>query len=80
VPAPARFLVVTINASPIFTFTNPVSVPRSFGVAIPSSPRTFDMMPTAVSSGLRPRASWDPARPRFASCWIEELKRLVPTK
>jgi Tol biopolymer transport system component len=83
VPSPSRFMAVTINASPTFRFTNPVSVPRSFGVAIPGSPRTFDMMPDGRFVGVAPQQSpvgSGPAQIRVVLNWTEELKRLVPTK
>ena len=83
VPAPSRFMAVTINTSPTFTFTNPVSVPRGFGVAIPGSPRTFDMMADGRFIGVAPQQSQvgsGPAQIRVVLNWTEELKRLVPTK
>ena len=82
VPAPAQFMAVTINASPTFTFTNPVSVPRGFGVAIPASPRTFDMMADGRFVGVAPQQGQSgsgPAQIRVVLGWTEELKRLVPT-
>jgi Tol biopolymer transport system component len=83
VPAPGRFMAVTINASPTFTFTNPVSVPRGFGAAIPGSPRTFDTMADGRFVGVVPRQSQlgsGPAQIRVVLNWTEELKRLVPTR
>ena len=83
VPAPSRFMAVTINASPTFTFTNPVTVPRGFGVAIPGSPRTFDMMADGRFVGVAPQqgpVGSGPAQIRVVLNWTEELKRLVPTK
>jgi Tol biopolymer transport system component len=83
VPAPSLFMAVTINASPTFTFTNPESVPRGFGVAIPGSPRTFDMMADGRFVGVAPRQSQSgsgPAQIRVVLNWTEELKRLVPTR
>ena len=82
VPAPGLFMAVTINASPTFTFTNPVSVPRGFGVAIPASPRTFDMMADGRFVGVAPQQGQlgsGPAQIRVVLGWTEELKRLVPT-
>ena len=83
VPAPGQFMAVTINASPTFTFTNPVSVPRGFGVAIPASPRTFDMMADGRFVGVAPQQSQlgsGPAQIRVVLNWTEELKHLVPTR
>ena len=76
VPAPGQFMAVTINASPTFTFTNPVSVPRGFGVAIPASPRTFDMMADGRFVGIAPQHSQSgsgPAQIRVVLNWTEEL-------
>ena len=83
VPAPGEFRATTITTSPTFTFTNPVSVHRGFGVAIPSSPRTFDMMPDGRFVGVAPQQSpfgSGQAQIRVVQNWHEELKRLVPTK
>src|SRR5207245_1748161 len=43
VPAPGRFMAVTVRTQPTFSFTNPVAVPRGFGTADPSNPRPYDI-------------------------------------
>ena len=83
VPAPGQFMATTITTSPTFTFTNPVSVPRGFGVAVPSSPRTFDMMDDGRFVGVAPQQGQlgsSPVQIRVVLNWTEELKRLAPTK
>jgi len=83
VPTPGQFMAVTITVSPTFASTNPVSVPRGFGVAIPGSPRTFDVMTDGRFVGVAPQqrqVGSGPAQIRVVLNWTEELKRLVPTK
>src|SRR5438094_8335488 len=43
VPAPGRFMAVTVKTQPTFSFTNPVMVPRGFGTADPANPRPYDI-------------------------------------
>jgi serine/threonine-protein kinase len=83
VPAPGVFMAVTINTQPTFTFTNPVSLPRGFGVAIPSSPRTFDILPDGRFIGVAPPgqspSGSSSAQIHVVIGWFDELKRRVPT-
>ena len=56
VPAPGRFMVVTVRTAPSFTFTSPVAVPRGFGWPILRLRVHSTSCPTAGSwaSGRRP--------------------------
>ena len=79
-PAPGR-LTVVVQADPILTFTNPVAVPRGFGEANPTRPRSFDSMPDGRIVGvgtagqvIGPGAS----ELRVVVNWFEELKARVP--
>ena len=71
VPAPGRFMAVTVRTTaPSFTVTNPVAVPRGFGVAHPAEPaniRHHAGRPFRRRCGPA-RAKADPARHRFTSC------------
>ena len=82
VPAPSRFMAVTVRTAPSFTFTSPVAVPRGFGAAIPATPRTFDIMPDGRFVGVgtqgQRQSGSGPAQIHVVLNWTEELKRLVP--
>ena len=85
IPRAGGFEVVSINTQPTFTFGNPVPVPRAFGVAANTTPRTFDITPdgkivAVVTSGQA--QSGAPATPQIQVVlnWFEELKQRVPTK
>jgi hypothetical protein len=90
VPAPGSFMSVTVRTTePIFTVTSPVSLPRGFGAAIPSSPRTFDIMSdgrivgvvtTGQSQGGSPGPAQIQVQIQVVLNWFEELKSKVPPK
>ena len=88
VPAPGRFSVVAVKTAPIFTVTSPVEVPRGFGSAGPTDPRTFDIMPDGRIVGVVTAGqsqSGSPAQTQVQQIqvvlnWFEELKSKVPTK
>ena len=84
VPAPGRFVGVTVRTAPSFTFTSPVAVPRGFIQALPTNPRPFDVLPdgrfvVVGTQGQSQRAS-APTQIHVVLNWFEELKRLSPTK
>jgi Tol biopolymer transport system component len=82
VPGPGRFMAVTVRTTqPSFTVTSPVPVPRGFGVAHPSTPRTFDIMPDGRIVGVGSPSQSEPGRQiRVVLNWFEELKAKVPKK
>ena len=84
VPAPGRFMAVTVRTEPSFTFTNPVAVPRGFGVAAPATPRTFDIMPDGRIVGVgtqgQSQGGSGPTQIHVVLNWFEELKARAPTK
>jgi eukaryotic-like serine/threonine-protein kinase len=88
VPSPGRFMVVSVNAKPIFTVTTPIELPRSFGAAGPNSPRSYDIMPDGRIVGVvgaDQSPSGSTAANQFLEMhvvlnWFEELKSKVPTK
>lgn len=84
VPAPSRLMAVTVATEPTFTITNPVAVPRGFGVAAPATPRTFDNMLdgriVSVGPAGQSQSGSAPAQIRVVVNWFEELKAKVPTR
>jgi eukaryotic-like serine/threonine-protein kinase len=85
IPGPGRLAAVTVKTKPTFTFTNPVAVPRGFGVADPIDPRPFDMMSDGRIVGIgavgqAERESAGSAQIQVVLNWTEELKTRVPTK
>jgi serine/threonine-protein kinase len=83
IPGPAQFMAVTVRTQPTFSFTNPVAVPRGFGVADPASPRPYDITPDGrfVGVGMVGRSvSFAAPQIHVVLNWFEELKARVPTK
>ena len=78
VPAPGRFLSVSVTTEPTFTVTTPVDEPRRFGLANPTTPRTFDVLHDGrlVVVGT---PGFD-GEIRVVVNWFDELKRLAPAK
>ncbi len=79
VPAPGQFMVVGVTTQPTFAFTNPVAVPRGFGIADPASPRPYDIMPDGRilgvgTSGQIQTGSSAATQVRVVLNWTEELK------
>jgi Tol biopolymer transport system component len=78
VPSPTQFMVVSVTTQPVFTVTNPLPVPRRFGIAPPRSPRPFDILPDGrfVAVGVANQTG-EAASPRIDVVlnWFEELKR-----
>jgi hypothetical protein len=82
VPAPSQFVAVKVTTRPTFAFSNPVQVPRGFGVADPLSPRPYDVMPDGRIVGVGYTGTVGSNRPteiRVVTNWFEELKARVPT-
>jgi serine/threonine-protein kinase len=85
IPGPGRLASVTVNTKPTFTFTNPVAVPRGFGIADPAVSRPFDMMSDGRIVGIgtvgqAESESASAAQIQVVLNWFEELKARVPTK
>jgi serine/threonine-protein kinase len=85
IPAPGQLVAVTVKTQPKFSFTNPVAVPRGFGVADPSNPRPFDMLRDGRIIGVRavgqaPSGALGSAEIQVVLNWFDELKQRVPTK
>jgi hypothetical protein len=85
VPSASQFMAVTVRTQPSFTVTNPVPVPRRFGIADPGSPRPFDITPRGQivgvgTPGQSQGGSPEPARIQVVLNWFEELKARVPAK
>ncbi len=85
VPAAGEFRAVTVTTQPRFAVTNPVSVPRGFGIADPASPRPFDITPDGRivgvgGEGQSTGALAAPTQIQVVLNWFEELKARVPIK
>jgi WD40 repeat protein len=84
IPAPGQLVAVTVKTQPTFSFTNPVAVPRGFGIADPSNPRPYDILPDGRIVGVRavgqaPGAS-ESAEIQVVLNWFTELQQRVPTR
>jgi hypothetical protein len=85
VPAPGRFMAVSVATQPTFAFTDPVELPRGFGVSGPLTARMFDITKEGRILGLASPVSsesqsTDAPQIRVVLNWTEELKQRVPTK
>jgi dipeptidyl aminopeptidase/acylaminoacyl peptidase len=85
VPAPGRLMAVTVRRQPGFSFSNPVDVPRGFGIADPATARPFDIMPDGrfVGIGISGQSQGEsPGQMQIQVVlnWFEELKARVPVK
>jgi serine/threonine protein kinase/Tol biopolymer transport system component len=88
VPATGRFTVVSVKMTPTFTVTNAVDLPRKFGSASPTEPRTFDILRGGQIIGVVPslqrpaglQAETQVEQIHVVLNWFEELKARVPTK
>ena len=85
VPAPGRFMAVGVTTQPRFEFTEPVELPRGFGVSGPLTPRMFDITKDGRILGLAPlgsseNQSSEAAQIQVVLNWFDELKKRVPTK
>ena len=84
VPAPAQFTVVGVKTEPTFSVTNPVALPRRFGIADPTNPRPYDTLPDGRLLGVAVpglhQTGLGTAQIHVILNWFEELKARVPTK
>jgi eukaryotic-like serine/threonine-protein kinase len=84
-PGPGQLRVVSVATQPTFTFTDPVPVPRGFGVSGPLNPREFDMTPQGLIVGTgsptqAPAGSMAAAEVRVVVNWFEEVKARAPAR
>jgi Tol biopolymer transport system component len=82
VPAPSQFMAVKVTTRPTFTFSSPVAVHRGFGVADPSSPRPYDILPDGrfVGVGFAGVDQTLTQQIQVVLNWFADLKARVPTK
>ena len=89
VPTVGQFLKRSVTTSPSFSFGNPVPLPRTFPVAAPVTPRTFDIASdgrvigvisrdTTASRGQAASAPQAVTEVLVVLNWFEELKVKVP--
>jgi len=85
VPAAGEFRVVTVTTQPTFRVTNPVAIPRGFGIADPARPRPFDITPEGRiigigAAGMSQSASGPSGEIHVVLNWFDELRTRVPQK
>ncbi|MBI1872379.1 MAG: PD40 domain-containing protein [Acidobacteria bacterium] len=87
IPGPGQFVAVSVTTKPIFTFGNPVPVPRRFTQGnAPTNVRSFDITPDGkqflgmVVAGEAQSGTPTAARIEVVLNWVEELKQRVPNK
>jgi hypothetical protein len=75
VPGPTQFMAVSVRTQPVFAFTNPIAVPRRFGMAPPGSPRPYDILPDGRFVAVGVANQSEAALPRIEVIvnWFEEL-------
>jgi eukaryotic-like serine/threonine-protein kinase len=81
VPAPGQFLAVAVTATDEgIAFTSPEEIPRRFGLAPPSSARSFDVLADGRIVGINtpPEAAFSVNQILVVQHWLEELKAKVP--
>jgi serine/threonine-protein kinase len=81
VPAPSQFVTVSVRTQPTFSSTDPVPIPRRFGLAPPASPRPYDVLPDGrmIAVGTAEDSAGGPG-PQLGVVlnWFAELKARVP--
>lgn len=83
IPAPATFAVVSVRTQPTFSVSEPVLIPRRFGLAPPASPRPYDILPDGriVAAGFPEEISGSSGQQLAVTLnWFQELKARVPTR
>jgi serine/threonine-protein kinase len=84
VPAPSEFTAVAVRTQPSLAFSNPVAVPRVFGVADPAGPRPYDILPDGRIVGVgmagQTTPASDPPQIQVVLNWFEEVKARAPRK
>ena len=80
VPSPTQFMAVSVTTQPVFTVTNPILVPRRFGIAGTRNPRPYDILPDHrfVAVGVANQTGEAASRIEVVVNWFEELKRKLP--
>jgi hypothetical protein len=86
IPAPGRFLGVTVNTQAGFAFSAPAPAPRGFTVGNgPTDPRNHDIAPDGRVLGIVPTGgatpgSTSPQQAEVVLNWFTELQQRVPTR
>jgi Tol biopolymer transport system component len=82
VPQVGQLVVVSVTPAPVFSFSDPISVPRRFQRAAPTTPRVFDVTPDGKIVAVVPAgATEDTGQTPDIQVWLnwfEELKQRVP--
>jgi Tol biopolymer transport system component len=82
-PGPDLFKSVSVTATPVFAFGNPVSLARPFRAAPPWRPREYDVTPdgrfiAAIDRGQYDSGQLGAAQIQVVLNWFEELRARVP--
>lgn len=82
VPGPGQFRSVSVRTEPAFGFTAPAAVPRRFGLAPPSSPRPYDILPNGRFVALDAIGQGEnfSSQIHVVLNWFEELKAKAPAR
>ena len=81
VPAPGKFMVVSVRTDPVFGFTPPVPIQRRFGLAPPMNPRPYDILPDGRIVAVNAVTSEGDHRPgqiHVVINWFQELRAKLP--
>ena len=75
--------MVTVTTQPTFRVTNPVAIPRGFGIADPARPRPFDITPEGRiigigAAGMSQSASGPSGEIHVVLNWFDELRTRLP--
>ena len=82
VPGPGQFAAIPVRTTPSFAFSDPVALPRRFGLAPPAGPRPYDI----VHDGrILAAANADQLSERMPEIqvvlnWFDELKAKAPVR
>jgi hypothetical protein len=85
-PSASQLVFVGVTTEPVFSLTNPVSVPKGFSDCGPPCARTYDITPdgqralAVIESGSTPAGARAGPQIQIVLNWFEELKHRVPTK
>ena len=80
VPQVGRLVVVTISATPTFTFSDPKPVPRRFAVSNPVTERPWDIAPDGRILSIYDSTLSMTPEIRVVLDWFDELRSRVPIR
>ena len=81
VPAPGKFMVLSVCTDPVFRVTPPVEIPRRFGLAPPMNPRPYDILPhgrVVAVNAVTSEGEQRPGQIHVVRNWFQELRTTLP--